>query len=112
MFRADRNHLHHLMARVAPERKHIVLAIYVVAACFCAMALIVALSRSPVLGTTLVVVEVLVLLVMRRLGIRREVQTLSLLQRSQMREVFLAFDTPSPTTGGEVDSKVIYAKKH
>src|SRR2546428_12320018 len=60
MFQADRRHLHHLMAQVAPERKQIVLLIYFVAATFCAMALIVSLSRSAVLGTVLVGVEVAV----------------------------------------------------
>src|SRR5438093_10875129 len=64
MFQADRNHLHHLMAHAAPERKHIVLVIYVVAASFCAMALVVSLSRSALLGAALMIVEVAVVLVM------------------------------------------------
>src|SRR5207244_9766990 len=71
MFQADRNHLHHLMTHVAPERKHIVLVIYFVAACFCTMGLIVSISRSAVLGLTLVIVEIGVVLLMRRIGARR-----------------------------------------
>src|SRR2546422_1993871 len=86
MFQADRNHIHHLMARTAPGRKQIVLVIYFVAACFCAMALVVAVSRSAALGTALVVVEVLVVLLMRNLGVRREAQAVSLKQRRQVRE--------------------------
>src|SRR3989441_12765412 len=58
MFKADRNHLHHRMARA--QLKQIVLVIYFVAACFCAMALIVAVSRSAVLGIAPVIVEVVV----------------------------------------------------
>jgi UDP-GlcNAc:undecaprenyl-phosphate GlcNAc-1-phosphate transferase len=90
MFQADRNHLHHLMVRTAPGRKQIVLAIYFVAACFCAMALVVAVSRSAALGTTLLVVEVLVVLLMRNLGVRREARLLSLQQRQQVRQGFIA----------------------
>ena len=71
MFKADRNHLHHRMARVAPQFKRIVLVIYFVAACFCAMALIVAVSRSAELGIALVIVEVAVVLLLRSVGMRR-----------------------------------------
>src|SRR2546428_14090279 len=53
MFKADRNHLHHRMARLAPQRKQIVLVIYFVAACFCAMALIVAAGAPRRLRTPL-----------------------------------------------------------
>src|SRR5205809_4862405 len=90
MFQADRNHIHHLLARTAPGRKKIVLVIYFVAACFCAMALVVAVSRSAALGTALVVVEVLVVLLMRNLGVRREARLLSLQQRQQVRQGFIA----------------------
>ena len=86
MFQADRNHVHHLMGRTAPGRKQIVLVIYFVAACFCAMALVVAVSRSATLGTALVVVEVFVVLLMRNLGVRREARALSVKQRHQVRE--------------------------
>src|SRR6266699_3913042 len=90
MFQADRNHIHHLLARTAPGRKKIVLVIYFVAACFCAMALVVAVSRSAALGTALVVVEVLVVLLMRNLGVRGHARVLSLQQRQQVREAFMA----------------------
>src|SRR5207249_3446699 len=70
MFQADRNHVHHLMARAAPGRKQIVVVIYGVAASFCAMALVVAVIRSAALGAALVVVEVLVVFLMRNLGVR------------------------------------------
>src|SRR5437867_7623941 len=89
MFQADRNHLHHVIARAAPERKQIVPVIYGVAASFCAMALLVAISRSAELGTALVVVEVLVVFLMRNLGVRRKARALSFKQRRQVREGFL-----------------------
>ncbi len=88
MFRADRNHLHHLLAHAAPSRKPIVVWIYAVVASFCGMALIVALSRSATLGIALILVEVIVVLLLRNLGIRREVQALSLEQRQQVRAGF------------------------
>ena len=72
MFKADRNHLHHVLSRAVAERKHIVPAIYFVAACFCGMALVVAISRSEALGVALVLVEVVVIFLMRSLGRRRE----------------------------------------
>ena len=90
MFQADRNHVHHLMARAAPGRKQIVLLIYFVAACFCAMALVVAVSRSAALGASLVMVEVLVVFVMRNSGVRRHAQLLSLQQRQQLRDALMA----------------------
>jgi hypothetical protein len=90
MFQADRNHLHHLMAHVAPERKHIVLVIYSVAASFCGMALIVSLSRSAALGASLVIVEIAVVLFMRRIGARREAQAISVRQRREIREEVFA----------------------
>ena len=92
MFQADRNHVHHLMTRAAPGRKQIVLTIYLVAACFCAMALVVAVSRSAALGAALVIVEVLVVLFMRNSGVRRQAQVLSLQQRQRVRERLVAAD--------------------
>ena len=94
MFQADRNHLHHLMAHVAPERKHIVLVIYFVAACFCGMALIVSVSRSAILGTVLVIVEILVVFLMRSVGVRHKARAISLMQRQEIREEFFASRTP------------------
>ena len=83
MFQADRNHVHHLMARAAPGRKQVVLVIYFVAACFCAMALLVAISRSEMLGVALVTVEVIVVFLMRKLDVRREVRAHSVKHRRE-----------------------------
>jgi UDP-GlcNAc:undecaprenyl-phosphate GlcNAc-1-phosphate transferase len=85
MFEADRNHLHHLMSHVAPERKHIVLIIYSVAASFCGMALIVSFSRNSVLGAALIVVEVAVVFLMRRIGARGKAQTIAIQGRQAIR---------------------------
>src|SRR5207237_536347 len=96
MFQADRNHLHHLMAYIAPERKHIVLVIYFVAGCFCAMALIASVSRSAVLGSVLVIVEIVVVFLMRSAGVRHKARAISLKQRQEIREEFFANRTAVP----------------
>jgi UDP-GlcNAc:undecaprenyl-phosphate/decaprenyl-phosphate GlcNAc-1-phosphate transferase len=90
MFQADRNHVHHLLARTAPGRKHIVVVIYCVAACFCMMALVVAVSRSAALGVAMVVVEVAVVFLMRNLHVRPKARALSLVQRREVRERLLS----------------------
>jgi UDP-GlcNAc:undecaprenyl-phosphate GlcNAc-1-phosphate transferase len=77
MFHADRNHLHHRMTRTRLSRKQIVLVIYLVAACFSLMALVVAVHHSVPLGAALVVVEVVVVSAMRQTGARRNVLSLS-----------------------------------
>jgi UDP-GlcNAc:undecaprenyl-phosphate GlcNAc-1-phosphate transferase len=105
MFRADRNHVHHLMARAAPERKEIVFVIYFVAAFFCVMAMAVSISRSASLGLALVVIEVIVVLLMRNIGVRREARALSLEQRRQLRETF--FKDGSVTESSHPDSDLV-----
>lgn len=70
MFQADRQHLHHLLLHLAPRRPQIVLNLYALVALFCAMALMVALSRSGALAVALLVVEVVAILSIRRLGLR------------------------------------------
>jgi UDP-GlcNAc:undecaprenyl-phosphate GlcNAc-1-phosphate transferase len=70
VFRADSNHLHHLMMEGAPERRAVVVALYLVAAAFCAMALVVGLSRSGPLGAALVLVEIAVVLLMRKMRVQ------------------------------------------
>jgi UDP-GlcNAc:undecaprenyl-phosphate GlcNAc-1-phosphate transferase len=90
MFKADRNHLHHLMARAAPERHRIVLVIYLVAASFCVMALVVSISRNALLGALLVVVEVGVIFLMRTIGARHEAQDIAERHRQEIREEVFA----------------------
>jgi UDP-GlcNAc:undecaprenyl-phosphate/decaprenyl-phosphate GlcNAc-1-phosphate transferase len=88
MFQADRNHVHHLLTRIAPGRKQAVLAIYFVCAWFCVMALGVAVSRSAVLGIVLVLVEGGVVLLMRALAAFRRMGRLSVKQRREVRGSF------------------------
>jgi UDP-GlcNAc:undecaprenyl-phosphate GlcNAc-1-phosphate transferase len=72
MFRADRNHLHHLLQHMRSSRTGVVTTIYAVVLISCGMALLVAVRRDAVLGLVLLGMEFVVLLGMRRLGMARE----------------------------------------
>jgi UDP-GlcNAc:undecaprenyl-phosphate/decaprenyl-phosphate GlcNAc-1-phosphate transferase len=86
MFRPDRSHLHHLMARLGPSRSRIVIAIYSVAVLFCGMALLVATSRNMNLGFVLIGLEILVVFTMRQMGLHADVLRISLEKRKIARE--------------------------
>jgi len=77
VFRADRNHLHHLMLRLGPNRRKIVIAIYSIAAIFCFMTLMVATSSNMGLGLLLIGIEILVVLGMRMLGMKADALRIS-----------------------------------
>ncbi len=72
MFKADRKHLHHLALSLAPKRRQIVLWLYGLAMAFCLMALWVAFQGNPWLGAWLLLIEVLVVVVIRRAGMKAE----------------------------------------
>jgi UDP-GlcNAc:undecaprenyl-phosphate GlcNAc-1-phosphate transferase len=95
MFRADRNHLHHLMLRLGPSRGRIVVGIYSVALVFCAMALIVAISRNATWGFILIGIEVLVIFAMRQMGLHANALRMSLEKRRSARESLLSGIEPS-----------------
>jgi UDP-GlcNAc:undecaprenyl-phosphate GlcNAc-1-phosphate transferase len=71
MFKADRNHLHHLLEAVAPHRQGLVWTFYGLVAGFCALALVVLLTGNLTLGLWLVVGEVAAVWAIRALGLRR-----------------------------------------
>ena len=68
MFKADRNHLHHVLEPLVARRGRIVAAIYGVVLLFCGLALTVALTHNAVLGLVLVGLEFLAVLMLRHLG--------------------------------------------
>ena len=69
MFRADQQHLHHLLLRLGLRRRRIVAVIYGLVLLFSVGSLLVATQRNPVLGALLVVVEIVVVVCLRHLGI-------------------------------------------
>ncbi len=85
MFRADRNHLHHLLEHFGGARSRIVAVIYAVVLSFCALALVVAVTGQTNLGVALVLLEFLVVLAMRRRGLAMEAQRLARLQREEIK---------------------------
>ncbi|MCP4901673.1 MAG: undecaprenyl/decaprenyl-phosphate alpha-N-acetylglucosaminyl 1-phosphate transferase [bacterium] len=67
VFRADRSHLHHALESVQRNRPAVVRIIYILVATTCVMAFAVAITKSGIVGWTLVVVEVAVILAIRQL---------------------------------------------
>jgi UDP-GlcNAc:undecaprenyl-phosphate GlcNAc-1-phosphate transferase len=90
MFRADRQHLHHLLERLGARRARIVGWIYALVLVFCSLALVVALTRSRTLGVLLLVVEVGVILAMRALGMRGAARRLAMRKRTEVRTEYFA----------------------
>lgn len=84
MFRADRNHLHHLLQHVRGSRTGVVTTIYAVVLGSCAAALLVAVSGDALLGLVLLAVEFLALFGIRRLGMAREAAKLAQQQRADI----------------------------
>ncbi len=85
MFRADRNHLHHLLSHFGTRRGRIVGVIYAVVVCFCAMALLVAITGANLLGVALVVVEFAVIFGMRQMGLAMAARRLASQQKEEIK---------------------------
>ena len=90
MFRADRNHVHHLMQRHGASRPTVVRMLYIFVLVSCTMALTVALTKSSGLGVTLVIVEAVAILLVRTLGFARSTRALADDQREELREKWFA----------------------
>lgn len=84
MFHADRNHLHHLLLHMSGSRRRVVFGIYTTVIAFCLFAILVALTRNPMLGVVLLPVELAVIAGMRALGLRAEAQKISRLHRQEI----------------------------
>jgi UDP-GlcNAc:undecaprenyl-phosphate GlcNAc-1-phosphate transferase len=96
MFRADRNHVHHLMQRHGASRPSVVWTLYLLVAVSCALAGTVALTKSSGLGITLVIVEVAAVLLIRTLGFPRRTRALSTEQREELRDQWFAPPRAAP----------------
>jgi len=90
IFRADRNHVHHLMQRHGAGRPTVVRMLYLFVLISCAMALTVALTKSSGLGIALVIVEAAAILLVRTLGFPRFTRALADDQREELREKWFA----------------------
>jgi UDP-GlcNAc:undecaprenyl-phosphate GlcNAc-1-phosphate transferase len=94
MFRADRNHVHHLMQRHGASRPMVVRLLYIFVLVSCTMALTVALTKSSGLGVTLVIVEAVAILLVRTLGFARSTRALADDQREELRGKWFAPSGP------------------
>lgn len=72
VFRADRLHMHHLLQATGLTRRGVVWSIYSLVLVFCAFSLLVAATRRPEVGLPLILVEFMVIVVMRHVGLSRE----------------------------------------
>jgi UDP-GlcNAc:undecaprenyl-phosphate GlcNAc-1-phosphate transferase len=101
MFHADRQHLHHLLTHLGGARSRIVTVIYMVVLSFCAMALIVAVTGEINLGIALIVLEFLIVLGMRQMGLAMAARRLARLQREEIKSEVFAAVVVAGTAGAE-----------
>jgi UDP-GlcNAc:undecaprenyl-phosphate GlcNAc-1-phosphate transferase len=85
IFRADRNHMHHLMESWAGDRSRVVKILYVMVAISCGMALVVAATKNFQIGFALVLAELLAVGLIRRAGMAARARVTSTEQRSRVR---------------------------
>jgi UDP-GlcNAc:undecaprenyl-phosphate GlcNAc-1-phosphate transferase len=77
MFRGDRKHLHHLLSDLASRHRRVVTVLYLIVVLFCGGALAVAVTGEGWLGLTLLVIEFIVVVAMRQLGLVRRARALA-----------------------------------
>ena len=70
MFQADRTHLHHHGLLFVGHHQLVVMLLYALVACFCILALAVAVRGNPALATVTLLVEVFVVILIRSMIIR------------------------------------------
>jgi len=111
MFHADRNHLHHLMLHFGGSRRRVVLGIYTTVLAFCCLAILVAVTRNPVLGAVLLPVELAAIAGMRSFGLRTRAQEISRHHREEIVETIAGHDESDTAEGsgaaGELRGKAV-----
>ncbi len=85
MFRADRNHIHHLLLRRRGTGRRVVTWIYGTVLTFCVLAVLVAVTRNPTLGVAVLAIEGVVMLSLRQSGLRARLAETSTEQRHALR---------------------------
>ncbi len=87
MFKADRQHLHHLALSLGPKRRQIVLWLYALVAVFCLMSVWVAIQGDMWLGIWLLFIEVFAVFFIRRAGMKAEARELAVRGREEARRL-------------------------
>jgi UDP-GlcNAc:undecaprenyl-phosphate GlcNAc-1-phosphate transferase len=94
MFRADRNHLHHLLLSLARSRALVVRMIYVMVVLACLFAITVALAQSLTVGLIMLVVELVAVAAIRRFGFAARLREMSEARRQEVRVLLVEEGTP------------------
>jgi len=89
MFKADRQHVHHLLLNVAPKRGTVVVLLYAIVSVFCAAALVASLTKNIPLGMALLLLEGGVIIVIRKAGMKAAARTLAATQREEARKLLV-----------------------
>lgn len=96
MFKADRNHLHHLLQDWAGDRRSVVLVLYGLIVLSCVAALVVAVKENWVIGLVLVGVELGAVVAVRRLGLSARLKASAAEARRAIRERIARGEAPLP----------------
>ncbi len=86
VFKADRNHLHHLLETLPISRPQIVRWIYAMVAVSCAMAITVALTKQGGLGWLLIAVELAAVYLVRHFRLAQRARQIALQRRQELKE--------------------------
>ena len=102
MFHADRNHVHHLLLHHGKSRGRVVGWIYATVLTFCLLALLVALTRNPVLGLGVLAVEGAALLLLRQPSFRARLGELARRRRQELKSEIDAWEEVEEDEGSRV----------
>jgi UDP-GlcNAc:undecaprenyl-phosphate GlcNAc-1-phosphate transferase len=86
MFKADRNHLHHLLEAWRGSHATVVRTIYTLVVVSCVGALLVAVTKSGVTGITIAVVELGAIIFVRRAGLAARARAIAAQKRTEVRQ--------------------------
>jgi len=94
MFRADRNHLHHLLLSLAGSRALVVRTVYLLVVLACLCAITVAVAKSLTAGIIMLAVELVAVAVIRRFGFAARLREMSEAQRQEVKVLVVEEGTP------------------
>jgi UDP-GlcNAc:undecaprenyl-phosphate GlcNAc-1-phosphate transferase len=94
MFRADRNHLHHLLLSLAGSRALVVRLIYAMVVLACLFAITLAVAKSLTVGLVMLAVELAAIVAIRRFGLAAQLRDLSEARRQEVKVMLVEEGTP------------------
>ncbi|HEV8238158.1 MAG TPA: MraY family glycosyltransferase [Thermoanaerobaculia bacterium] len=106
MFRADRNHIHHLLLRRRGTGRRVVAWIYGTVLTFCVLAVLVAVTRNRTLGILVLAIEGAVIVALRQSGLRARLAETSSEQRQSLRSE-LGVESRDGDSTGDLAAQVV-----